>query len=385
MASPPASGSPRLEDYRDRTARLSDKLLVLHEGLDQDRNTRFEYLQGKVKQLDERVSVSQDATTRKFSVLKDQLGAFQAELGREGLSRERMAREAREELARVDAALQAGLASEQEARRESEARILHGFEAKTTALKDELGKSGRLRLESESSLRRYLEVDIPRLYESLKEEVENREAMEQSMLRRAMEEVTQVQGAILEEKRAREEAEEAMLRMMEDVVAKVQAEIASERRERERTEEMLTHLLHETCQKLHTASQVYDSVLGPLAVLPNVLQQGTLWHHSRRPRRFARVSIRSAIAILCYPRPLSTGRIWHVCVSPAGPLPGGRAGGGLGLQGNARKESQRFCLDCGRRKRPTAAAARHRTRQELRGASALSDIRAAGRASGPMR
>uniref|UniRef100_A0A7S0FD02 Uncharacterized protein n=1 Tax=Pyrodinium bahamense TaxID=73915 RepID=A0A7S0FD02_9DINO len=255
MAASAEATSGRLGDYRDRIARLSDKLCVLHEGLDQDRNTRFEYLQGKMRQLDERVTASQDATAKKFSVLKEQLVAFQHDLDGERVNREHLAQEKHEEIAGVEASLQANLTAEQEARRETEARILHVFESKTNSLKEELNKSGRLRMDNEANLRRYLEVDIPKLYESLKEEVAGREAMEQRMLRRALDEVAQLQGAILAEKRAREDTEEALLQMMEDVVAKVQSEIANERRERERTEEMLLNLLHETCNKLHMASQ----------------------------------------------------------------------------------------------------------------------------------
>lgn len=249
------SSLSRPGDYRDRISRLSDKLCVLHEGLDQDRNTRFEHLQGKMRQLDERVSASQDTTNRKFSLMKEQLCVFQKDLDVERLNRENLAQEKHEEITQVDENLQATLQAEQEARRQTEARILHVFDSKTHALKDEVIKSGQLRMDNEASLRRYLEVDIPKLYESLKEEVDNREAMEQRMLKKAMDEVTQLQGAILAEKKAREDTEEAMLRMLEDVVMKMQAEIANERRERERTEEMLLNLLNETCHKLHVASQ----------------------------------------------------------------------------------------------------------------------------------
>jgi len=70
----------RVGDYRDRIARLSDKLCVLHEGLDHDRNTRFEYLQGKMRQLDERLTASQDSGAKKISVLKQQLIAVHHDL-----------------------------------------------------------------------------------------------------------------------------------------------------------------------------------------------------------------------------------------------------------------------------------------------------------------
>jgi len=252
---PTDSLATRVGDYRDRIARLSDKLCVLHEGLDNDRSTRFEHLQGKVRHLDERLTASQDSGAKKFALLKQQLVGVHRDLDQEREHRVSMEEAKHHEVSEVNAALQAALNAEQEARKETEANILKVFEAKTDSLKEELEKAGRLRGDTEANLRRYLEFDIPKLYESLKEEVDNREAMEQRMLRVALEEVTQLQSAILAEKKAREDSEEAMLRMMEDVVTKMQGEIAAERRERERTEEMLLNLLHDTCSKLEKTSR----------------------------------------------------------------------------------------------------------------------------------
>merc|ERR1712193_375251 len=93
-----------------------------------------------------------------------------------------------QEIASMDQRLQAALEAEQQARKESEMRVLRIFEDKTHLLKEEIVK---------------------------------RETMEQRMMARAMEEVQHLQQAILAEKKAREDTEEAMLRMMEDVVAKM--------------------------------------------------------------------------------------------------------------------------------------------------------------------
>lgn len=254
MSGGSSAGSRGKVDYRERIARLSEKLNVVQEDSRDDKDARIDALQAKLKQLDERVASSQDISQKKFSTLKEQLIKFQRELDAERKTREGQAQGKQDEIGQLRLQLQSSLEAEQEVLRETENRILSLFESKTSSLKDDMIKSGRLRMDNEANLRRYLEVDIPKLYESLKEEVGNREAMEQRMLCKAMDEVTQLQSAILEEKKAREDTEEAMLRMMEDVVTKMQGEIAAERRERERTEEMLLNLLNETCQKLHLAS-----------------------------------------------------------------------------------------------------------------------------------
>eukprot|EP00931_Biecheleriopsis_adriatica_P058107 TRINITY_DN34527_c0_g1_i1.p1 TRINITY_DN34527_c0_g1~~TRINITY_DN34527_c0_g1_i1.p1 ORF type:complete len:291 (+),score=84.13 TRINITY_DN34527_c0_g1_i1:68-874(+) len=247
-------------DYRERIARLTDKLNVVHETsgthatTENTKVSKLDFLHDKVKKLDERVATSQDLAQKKFSALKEQLGKFQKDLEVERDTRDRLAKTKTDEIVCIDRALQQNLEAEQQALRETETRILQLFESKTHSLKEEMTSSGRLRMENEANLRRYLDQDIPKLYEALKEEVSNREAMEQRMLRKAMEEVAQLQTAISEERKAREDTEEAMLRMMEDVVTKMQGEIASERRERERTEEMLLTLLNETCSKMQVAS-----------------------------------------------------------------------------------------------------------------------------------
>mmetsp|Transcript_2868 Transcript_2868/g.8107 ORF Transcript_2868/g.8107 Transcript_2868/m.8107 type:complete len:290 (-) Transcript_2868:69-938(-) len=246
-------GRRRSMEHRDRMSILSDKLCVLHSGLDQDRNVRYEHLQGKLRALDDRVGASQDATHKKFVVLKDQIVQFQRELSSEQMLRDSMVIEKEEEIKNIAESLRASLSAEQEERRASERRILQIFEKKTQAVKEEVNDLGNTRVNNEANLRRYLEVDIPKLYENLKEEVDSREAMEQRMLARAMEEVTGLQAAILAEKKAREDSEEAMLRMMEDVVAKMQAEIAAETKERQKMEEMLLGLLHETCTRMQSA------------------------------------------------------------------------------------------------------------------------------------
>lgn len=240
--------------YRDRVTNLTTKLASMHEGQDKDKGLRYDSLQVKMKHLDERLAASQDASLKKFSVLKEHTLLFQDAIKGERVNREQLAEAKEQEILKVDAALQATLQSEQVERKEAEQKILRVFEDKTTYLKDEISHSGKARMDNESKLRRFLEVDIPKLYEGLQEEVQNREQMEQRMLKRAMDEVTQLQGAVLAEKKAREDTEEAILRMMEDVVSKMQGEIQTERRERERVEEMLLTLLNDTCHNLQVAS-----------------------------------------------------------------------------------------------------------------------------------
>merc|ERR1719161_2426195 len=143
-----------------------------------------------MKQLDERLATAQDASAKKFGILKDQIAAHDNELNEEKNARETLASEKTGEISRLDNRLQIALEAEQKARREAEQAILQVFDERTNSIKEQVQKEGKSRIEKESKLRCSLEVDIPNLYDNLKEEVHSREAMEQRMLDKAMEEVT---------------------------------------------------------------------------------------------------------------------------------------------------------------------------------------------------
>jgi len=245
----------RMATYGNKIAGLSDKLLSLQAGINQDRSDRFEHLHGKIGSLDDRLSAWQNMGAKKFNVVKDQLVVFRDELGAETLKRQELGRTKTNEISSFEKELQTALKAEQAQLRNAEQRVLSIFESKRTAIRDEMLRTTRSAGDNAGNLRRYLEEDVPKLYEMLKEETRSRDAMEKQMMGTAMEEVTELQQIIAAEKKKREDTEEVMLRMMEDAVSKMQGEIAAERRERKSTEQMLTALLQETCSKLRVASK----------------------------------------------------------------------------------------------------------------------------------
>lgn len=241
--------------YYDRISKLSERLAGLQTGLEHERNSRFDQLSQKMHDVDLRLASSQDSAASKISQLKEQLSKFHRDFDDERVNREALQETKQKELSGIDVRLQQALEVEQQARRDSEAKVVRAFDEKTAALREEIAREGRSRMEAESALRRYVDVDIPKLYENLREESQSRETMEDRIVHRASDEIMRLQEAIIAEKKAREDTEEALLRMMEDTVGKMRAEIAQERQDRETTEETLLKLLEETCNKLNAASQ----------------------------------------------------------------------------------------------------------------------------------
>merc|ERR550514_2674659 len=144
-----ANTGERIDSYHNRIAKLSDKLSDLHQGLESDRNSRFDTLNGKMRMLDERLATSQDAAAKRFASLKDQLVIFQKELEEEKENREALAERKAQEIASMDQRLQAALDAEQQARKESAMRVLRIFEDKTQLLKEDIAKESTVRLDNE--------------------------------------------------------------------------------------------------------------------------------------------------------------------------------------------------------------------------------------------
>merc|ERR1740129_291465 len=178
------SGSGSGGSYYDRISKLSERLSGLQQGLEHERNVRFDHLSVKMQDVDARLQSSQDAVQRECGQLKEQLSKFQRDFDEERLNREGLQDAKSKELSAIDVRLQQQLELEQHARRESEAKVLRSFDEKTATLREEIAREVRTRQEAEAALRRYVDVDIPKLEESLR-----------------------LQEAILTEKKAREDTE----------------------------------------------------------------------------------------------------------------------------------------------------------------------------------
>merc|ERR1719433_1906825 len=78
-----ASGS-----YYDRISRLSERLSGLQQGLEHERNSRFDQLGQKLCDIDSRLQSSQEGLQHDCGQLREQLAKFQRDFDEERLSRE---------------------------------------------------------------------------------------------------------------------------------------------------------------------------------------------------------------------------------------------------------------------------------------------------------
>merc|ERR1719261_2212921 len=79
---PGSSGS-----YYDRISKLSERLSGLQQGLEHERNLRFDGLGVKMQDVDARLMASQESVNQECGALKEQLAKFHRDFDEERLSR----------------------------------------------------------------------------------------------------------------------------------------------------------------------------------------------------------------------------------------------------------------------------------------------------------
>merc|ERR1719454_2145492 len=115
-----------------------------------------------MRDVDQRLTVSQESIQYECNSLRDQLSSVKRDFEEERRSRESVTQAKMQELAAIDGRLQQALRAEQEARRDSEAKVFRTFDERTAALREEISRDGKTRAEAETALRQYIDVDIPK-------------------------------------------------------------------------------------------------------------------------------------------------------------------------------------------------------------------------------
>merc|ERR1719281_1295359 len=95
--------------YYERISRLSERLSGLQQGLEHERNVRFDTLQHKMHDVDSKLHGAQENMQKDCSQLKDSLAKFQRDFDEERLNREALHETKSKELAGIDARLQQAL------------------------------------------------------------------------------------------------------------------------------------------------------------------------------------------------------------------------------------------------------------------------------------
>lgn len=236
-----------------RVQQLADRLFHLQAGLEEEKMSRLESFQAKLRTLDSKIDSSSLNFENKFKALRDQLAKLSNTLASEQASRELLNDRKIKELKLVENSLQIDLNLLKHSRKEQEIKVTKLLDDKLHLVKYDLAKERKIREEVSEQQSTRLSDSINRLNAVVEEETTSRQEGMESLNGHIQEELQKFEDEIFNEKSEREEANAALAKMLEDMQERLLQEIVSERNEREGTEETLLKLLEETCQRVETS------------------------------------------------------------------------------------------------------------------------------------
>lgn len=236
-----------------RVQQLAERLMNLQSNLEEEKYSRIESFQAKLKGLESKIDGSSLNFENKFKTLRDQLNKLSSTLASERASKDFLDERKTKELKLVENSLQIDLNLLKQGRKESEVKTLKFLEEKLYPIKLDMSKERKIRGEVYDQQSSQLSASIERLHSVVEEESSNRQEGLENLNNQILEEFQKFEEESMTERREREEANSALNKMLEDMQERLLQELITERNERENTEEILLKLLEETCQRVETS------------------------------------------------------------------------------------------------------------------------------------
>ena len=240
----------------ERLGKISERLNNIHLNIENDKYSKYEEVEVRIANLDERMIETNEANFKTFAQSKDQISKIIQSIEEDRAKFEAVYESRTQYISQLEFRLMKRFESEASERKDMEKRLFAQIDDRYGVLKNELFKEEKNRNESVENFKFYLETEVPKIVEQMKNEQTDREEGDELINKMIDEEFAKLSEAISSEKRAREETEEAFLDMLRSIINKIKAELENEKKQRELTEENLLSLLEETCNKLDLASQV---------------------------------------------------------------------------------------------------------------------------------
>lgn len=236
-----------------RVQQLADRLMNLQSNLEEEKHSRIENFQAKLRALESKIDGSSLNFENKFKSLRDHLNKLSTTLASERASKDFLDERKTKELKLVENSLQIDLNLLKQSRKESEVKTLKILDDKLYPIKLDMSKERKIRQDIYDQQSIQLTASIERLHSVVEEESSNRQEGLENLNIQIVEEFQKFEDESLTERRERDEANSALNKMLEDMQERLLQELKTERDERENTEEILLKLLEETCQRVETS------------------------------------------------------------------------------------------------------------------------------------
>ena len=239
----------------DRLGKLSERLNNIHLSIENDKYSKYEEIEVRLADLDEKVIETNEANFKTFNQTKEQISKIiqQIEEDRQKFDATHEART--QYLSQLEFKLMQRFEDEANQRKEMEGRLTSQIDDRFNVLKNELYKEEKNRNESVENFKFYLETEVPKIIDQMKNEQTDREEGDLLINKMIDDEFAKLNDLIANEKKAKDETEEAFLEMLRSIINKIKEELENEKKQRAAMEEGLLQLLEETCNKLDFATK----------------------------------------------------------------------------------------------------------------------------------
>ena len=239
----------------DRLNKISQKLNNIHLNIENDKNLKYDEVETRLTNLDERVNEANEATFKTFNQTKEQISNL-IQLIEEDRQQFEASYESRMQyISNLEAKIMQKFNNENVERQNMEQRLYNQIDDRFNILRNELAIEEKNSNESIENLKLYLETEVPKIVEQMQNEQRDREEVDNLINKMIDDEYNRLMNMVSNEKSAREETEQAFLDMLRSIINKIKTEMENEKKNREATEENLLTLLEETCNKLDDATK----------------------------------------------------------------------------------------------------------------------------------
>jgi hypothetical protein len=236
-----------------RVQQLAERLFNLQNNLEQEKLSRSELFQAKLKSLESKIDSSCLSFDSKFKSLRDSFSKLSSSLASERASQDLTHDRKTKELKLVENSLNIDLNLLKQGRKEFEIKIAKLMDDRASSIRVDLAKEKKTREDVSEQQSAELSSSITRLTAVVDEESTARLEGLDGLNSHVQEEFQKFEDEALTEKRDRDEANSALVKMLEDMQERLLQELVNERTERENIEETLLKLLEETCQRVESS------------------------------------------------------------------------------------------------------------------------------------
>ena len=240
----------------ERLGKISERLNNIHLNIENDKYSKYEEVEVRIANLDEKVIETNEATFKTFNQTKEQITQIIQSIEEDRQKFEASYESRTQYISQLEFKLMKRFETESSERKDMEKRLMTQIDDRYNILKNELFKEEKNRNESVENFKFYLETEVPKIVENMKNEQTDREEGDEMLNKMIDEEFAKLAEVLGSEKKAREETEEALLEMLKAMINAMKTQLENEKTERQNTQDYLINLLEDMCTKITQANDI---------------------------------------------------------------------------------------------------------------------------------